>query len=110
MKNHTESWFDRNYPGLTIEEAVNHDDKINSVVKELAHEIIPNAEASSIVQNTQKQSNNSEIAEILLAITGLGILFGAVIGIKKKVDNNSKQISINRDVIKKIKANHRIIS
>ena len=95
------SWFDRNYPGLTIEEAVNYDDKINSTVKELAPEIIPNAEASSTVQNTQKQSNNSEIAEILLAVTGLGILFGAVIGIKKKEDNNSKQISINRDVIKK---------
>jgi len=95
------SWADRNYPELTIEEAVNHDDKINSTVKELAHEIIPKAEASSIVQNTQKQSNNSETAEILLAIAGLGILFGAVIEIKKKVDNNSKQISINRDVIKK---------
>ncbi|MDH3339731.1 MAG: SHOCT domain-containing protein [Nitrosopumilus sp.] len=97
------SWFDRNYPELTIEEAVNHDNKINSTVQELIDkEIIPTAEASSIVQDIQKQSNNSEIAEILLAIAGLGILFGAVIGIKKKVDNNSKQISINRDVIRKI--------
>jgi len=96
------SWFDKNYPGFTIEEAVNYDGKINSAVKELTHEIILKAEASSTVQNTQKQSNNSEIAEILLAIAGLGILFGAIIGIKEKVDNNSKQISINRDVIKKI--------
>ena len=97
------SWFDRNYPELTIEEAVNHDNKINSTVQELIDkEIIPKAEASSTVQDIQKQSNNSEIAEILLAIAGLGILFGAVIGIKKKVDNNSKQISINKDVIRKI--------
>jgi uncharacterized membrane protein len=31
----------------------------------------------------------------------MGILFGAVIGIKKKVDGNSKQISINKNTIRK---------
>jgi hypothetical protein len=96
------SWFDRNYPGLTIEDAVGKDNKVNSAVQEfIDKEIIPEAEASSIVHDSQKISNNSEIAEVSLAIAGLGILFGAVIGIKKKVDGNSKQISINKNTIRK---------
>lgn len=96
------SWFDRNYPGLTIEDAVGKDNKINSTVQEfIDKEIIPEAEASSIVHDSQQISNNSEVAEVSLAIAGLGILFGAVIGIKKKVDGNSKQISINKDTIRK---------
>ena len=36
-----------------------------------------------------------------LAIVGLGILFGAVYGVKRKVDDNSKHISINRETIRK---------
>lgn len=38
---------------------------------------------------------------MVLAVGGLGILFGAVLGIKKQVDTNSRQISINNDTIKK---------
>lgn len=99
------SWFDRNYPGITIEEAVGYTDnvkEIKSAVQELIDkEIIPEVEASSLVEPTQKQSNNSEIAQISLAVAGLGILFGAVYGIKRKVDDNSRQISINRDTIRK---------
>ncbi|MGY5149223.1 MAG: SHOCT domain-containing protein [Candidatus Nitrosopumilus sp. bin_68KS] len=97
------SWFDRNYPGLTIEEAVNpNGNDINSVVHELIdQEIIPEAEASSIVQDIKTKDGNSEIAEISLAIASIAILFGAVIGIKKKVDTNTNQISINKDVIRK---------
>lgn len=96
------SWFDRNYPGLTIEEAVNHNDNINTVVHELIDkEIIPEAEASSIVEEKKITESNSKIAEISLAIAGIWILFGAVIGIKKKVDTNTKQISINKEVIRK---------
>ena len=98
------SWFDRNYPGVTIEEAVgytNNVEEIKSAVQGLiGKEIIPEVEASSLVEPTQQQ-NNSEIAQISLAIAGLGILFGAVYGIKRKVDNNSKQISINRNTIRK---------
>ncbi|MGH1567258.1 MAG: hypothetical protein ACRBB5_07580 [Nitrosopumilus sp.] len=36
-----------------------------------------------------------------MVIAALGILFGTVYGIKRKVDDNSKQISINRDTITK---------
>ena len=99
------SWFDRNYPELTIEEAAGCIDDIvetKSVVQEIINkEIIPEAQASSIVQHTPQLNNNSEIAQIALAIAGLGILFGAVYGIKRQVDNNSKRISINRETIRK---------
>ncbi len=64
-------------------------------------EIIPEAEASSILEEKKITESNSEIAEISLAIAGIGILFGAVIGVKKKVDTNTKQISINKEVIRK---------
>ena len=99
------SWFDRNYPELTIEEAVgytNNVEEIKSTVQELIDkEIIPEAEASTIVKPVQQPNNNSEIAQISLAVAGLGILFGAVYGVKRKVDDNSKQISINRSTIRK---------
>jgi len=98
------SWFDRNYPGLTIEDAVGYTNNITEtklLVQELiSKEIIPEAEAVSIVEPIQ-QNNNPEIAQMVLAIAGLGILFGAVYGVKRKVDDNFKLISINRETIRK---------
>ena len=98
------SWFDINYPGLTIEDAVGYTNNITEtklLVQELiSKEIIPEAEAASIVEPIQ-QNNNPEIAQMVLAIAGLGILFGAVYGVKIKVDDNSKLISINRETIRK---------
>ena len=99
-----QSWFDRNYPGMTIEQAVGQTDntEIQSSVQDLIKsEIIPEAEASSIAEPIREEKNNSEIAQISLAVAGLGILFGAVYGIKRKVDDNSKQISLNRETIRK---------
>jgi hypothetical protein len=99
------SWFDRNYPNLTIEEAVGYTDSIedikSSVQKIIDKEIIPKAQASSIVEPNIKNQDNSELAQITLAIAGLGILFGAVYGVKRQVDNNSRQISINKDTIRR---------
>ena len=99
------SWFDRNYPGQTIEESVGYTyniEETESTVQDIVdNEIIPEAQASSIVQPTQKTTNNSDIAEISLSIAALGILFGAVYGIKRQVDSNSKQISFNRYTIRK---------
>jgi len=99
------SWFDRNYPGLTIEEAVGYPDSIDEIkttVKEIIKkDIIPEAQASSIVTSTQNTTNNLDIAQISLAVSSLGILFGAVYGVKRKVDNNSRQILINKDTIRK---------
>jgi len=99
------SWFDNNYPELTIEEAVGYTENILEIkptVQELMDkEIIPEAQASSIAEPTQQPNNNSEIAQISLAVAGLAVLFGAVYGIKRKVDDNSKLISINRETIRK---------
>ena len=99
------SWFDRNYPDLTIEDAVGYTGniiEIKSTVQEIIDkEIIPEVQASSLVETAQEQSNNPEIAQISLAVMGLMILFGAVYGIKRKVDDNSKLISINRETIRK---------
>ncbi|MGI9567708.1 MAG: SHOCT domain-containing protein [Nitrosopumilus sp.] len=98
------SWFERNYPGITIEQAVGQADKpeTNTTVQSLIDkEVIPEAEASSINEPLQEPQNNSDIAQISLAVAGLGILFGAVYGIKRRVDDNSKQISLNRDIIRK---------
>ncbi len=99
------SWFDRNYPDSTIEEAVGYTDDIietKSTVQELIDKkIIPEAQASSIVEPTQQLNNNSELAQISLAVAGLGVLFAAVYGIKRKVDDNSNSISINRETIRR---------
>lgn len=99
------SWFDRNYPGLTIEKAIGYKipattetEKMSNVIKT---EFLPKAEASSVVSTSNNQEDNSDLAHMGLAIGGLAILFGAVYGIKKKVDVNSKHISINKDIIRK---------
>jgi len=99
------SWFDRNYPGQTIEEAVGYTDMINeikSTVQEIVDkEIILQAQASSISEPIEKSNDNSDIAQISLSIAALGILFGAVYGVKRQVDNNSKQLSLNKNTIRK---------
>jgi hypothetical protein len=99
------SWFDRNYPGQTIEAAVGYTDStdaIKSTVQEIIKkDIIPEAQASSIVEPKQELNDNSDIAQISLAVIAIGILFGAVYGVKRQVDNNSRQISINKDTIRK---------
>ena len=99
------SWFDRNYPNLTIEDAVGYSEDtkgIQSTVQGIIEkEIIPEAQASSINGHVKTTTDGSDIAQISLAIAGLGILFGAVYGVKRQVDSNSKQISINKDTIRK---------
>jgi len=60
---------------------------------------MPEADATQVSQETTRV-NNSETAHMILAIGGLGILFGAVYGIKRKVNDNTRQISINKNSIK----------
>jgi hypothetical protein len=99
------SWFDRNYPNLTIEDAVGYTDngeRTKSEIQQIIdNQIIPEAQASSIIEPVVDNTDNSDIAQITLAIAGLGILFGAVYGVKRQVDDNSRQISINKDTIRK---------
>lgn len=98
------SWFDRNYPGQTIEETVGYTDSINktksSANEKANNEIIPEAQALSVVEANRSEENNSDIAEVSLALGALAILFGAVYGVKRQVDSNSRQISINKNSIK----------
>ena len=100
-----QSWFDRNYPNLTIEEAIGYptpkNPQVESIRDFVGTEIIPEAQASSTVASISESENNSDIAHIGLAIGGMAVLFGAVYGIKKKTDINSKHISLNRDTIRR---------
>ncbi|HJJ22757.1 MAG TPA: SHOCT domain-containing protein [Nitrosopumilus sp.] len=98
------NWFDTNYPDLTIEEAVGYTDNISELkttVQELIDkEIIPEAEATSIVMPTPQSNNNLEIMQISLVVVGIMALFGAIYGVKRKGDDNSKRISINKETIR----------
>jgi hypothetical protein len=100
-----QAWFDKNYPNLTIEEAVGYitptKTEIESSHNIVGSEIIPEAEAISVESSTSVSENNSDFAQVGLAIGGLVVLFGAVYGIKKKVDDNSKHISLNKDLIRR---------
>ena len=99
------SWFDRNYPNITIEEAVGFtsppEQKIKSIESNARAEIIPEAEAISTEFDTSDLKNNSDLAQMGLAVGGLVVLFGAVYGIKRKVDNNTKHITLNKDLIRR---------
>jgi len=103
-------WFDRNYPDLTIEEAVGI--STNFIMTEIMDknleniipvEIIPDAEAISVViDSLNSDSVDSRDAALFgLALGGLAVLFTAVYGIKQRVDSNSENISQNRESIKK---------
>ena len=105
-------WFDTNHPEITIEEAVGAkyqpslsitetiEEKMDDVIP---NEIIPDAQAASAIIEPLS-SNNSESREFALfglALGGLAVLFGAVYGIKRRVDTNSENISHNRESIRK---------
>ncbi len=103
-------WFDRNYPDLTIEEAVGI--STNFIITEtieknieniIPEEIIPDAEAISVVIDSLNSDSvdSREAALFGLALGGLAVLFTAVYGIKQRVDSNSENISQNRESIKK---------
>jgi len=99
-------WFDRNYPDLTIEEAVGI--STNFIITEtieniITEEIIPDAEAISVVIDSlnSDSADSREAALFGLALGGLAVLFTAVYGIKQRVDSNSENISQNRESIKK---------
>jgi hypothetical protein len=99
------SWFDRNYPNLTIEEAVGynspHQIGMDSTNTSVGSEIIPEAEAILMESQVSDIQNNSELAQMGLALGGLVVLFGAVYGIKRKVDTNSRHIVLNKDLIRR---------
>ena len=104
------TWFDTNFPDLTIQEAVGvsqvettQQDIDNSTITEPP---LPTQELSqSVVESStvtpSLDAGNAEIGQMLLALGGLGILFGAVYGVKRRVDNNTAQIAENKTKIEK---------
>jgi hypothetical protein len=108
-------WFDSNYPDLTIYDAVGvtpieltQEKGDDSIIKEppiVTQELSENLVESSTV-NTSLDTGNSEVGQMLLALGGLGILFGAVYGVKRKVDSNTVQIAeTNTKLEKKVNSN-----
>ena len=103
-------WFDSNYPGLTIEEAVGLETVSNiaetieaGLENVIPDEVIPEAEAIQTVDNPfdGNSSETNEIALLGLTLGGLAILFVAIYGTKRKVDTNYENTSKNRESIKK---------
>lgn len=108
-----QDWFDRNYPDLTIEEAVGLESQTNLNIKEAIEEkidsvisvnILPDVEAATIINEplSNVNSNNHEFTLLSLALGGMAVLFGATYGIKRKVDTDSKNISQNRASVRKM--------
>ena len=108
-------WFDTNFPDLTIYEAVGVipaeppiQEIDNSTITEPP---IPTQEKSQTVVESSTVSpsfdtGNAEIGQMLLALGGLGILFGAVYGVKRRVDNNTVQIAENKTKLEKKVSNN----
>ena len=102
---HYKSWFDRNYPGQTIEGAVgymgNFYDTRLTVKEILDAKIIPEAQASSMVDSSNDADDELDAAQIFLAVAALGTLFGAVYLVKRQADGNTRQILLNKNIIRK---------
>jgi hypothetical protein len=98
-------WFDRNYPHLTIEEAVGYTDTTKSQIEPLfenvENTIIPQAEAISYVSSPVDFNNNNDMTQVGYVLGGLAVLFGSVYVIKRKIDGNSKRISLNPNIIRR---------
>ena len=98
-------WFDRNYPNLTIEEAVGYTDTTKSQIEPLfenvENTIIPQAEAVSYVSSPVDFNNNNDMTQVGYVLGGLAVLFGSVYVIKRKIDGNSKRISLNPNIIRR---------
>ncbi len=103
-------WFDTNFPEQTIYEAVgitpleltqdNEDDSIIHEPPKSTQELSQRQVQSSTV-TPSLDTVNAEVAPMLLALGGLGILFGAVYGVKRRVDSNTEQITENKTQLEK---------
>ncbi len=103
-------WFDTNYPDLTIYEAVgmtptesSQEDTDDSKITEppLPTQELSQSVVESSTVNPTLDTGNAEVGQMLRALGGLGILFGAVYGVKRKVDSNTVQIAENKTKIEK---------
>ncbi len=104
-------WFDRNFPNQSIYDVVGISDpqEIQVPLPTAAAEVslISTQESVPVSIEASTVSYSSEFTQMLLALGGLAVLFGAVYGIKRKVDNNSEQIIENKKEIQ-VQVNHNI--
>ena len=54
------------------------------------NKIIPEVQPMSVIETKQSKENNSDIAKISWTLGALAILFGAVYGVKRQADSNSR--------------------
>ncbi len=101
-----QEWFDKNFPNQSIYEVIGveapqviEQNPISAIENE--EPIISKTEAPPVVVEASTVNINSELSQMLLALGGLGILFGAVYGVKRKVDTNSVQIVKNKIELQK---------
>jgi len=96
-------WFDSNFPDQDIYEVVgvsmpeSDNIQVNTPINEppvTTQETSTSMVESSII--SPNITSSTEFGQMLLALGGLGILFGAVYGVKRKVDSNAEQIAENK--------------
>jgi len=97
-------WFDLNFPGQSIYEVVgvSMSDSDNIQVNTTFNEpsVASQETSASMVESSTISPNidsgSAEFGQMLLALGGLGVLFGAVYGVKRRVDSNTEQIAENK--------------
>jgi len=101
-----QEWFDRNFPNQSIYEVIGLESSqvigqnpIPTIENNVP--IISKTEAPPITVQASTVNNYSELSQMLFALGGLVILFGAVYGVKRKVDSNSQEIIKNKNNIQK---------
>jgi len=102
-------WFDSNFPKQSIYKVVGapvpetDNNQVNSTINEppvgTQETSTSMVESSTVSPNID--SGSAEFGQMLLALGGLGILFGAVYGVKRRVDNNTIQIEENKTKLEK---------
>jgi len=92
-------WFDSNFSDQTIYEIVGIELplSIESISNNFENSIFEeNTMDSIVIAESSLLPDNSEMTQMFFAIGGLGILFSAVYGIKRRVDSNSDKIEKNK--------------
>ncbi len=105
------SWFDRNYPDETIEghvgfventneQSLTANDMSNPAFVSPVQTLLSSSlsKSSGTNSNVQMQAG-SEDNQVFTVIAALGIIFVIVYGIKRQADGNSRQITINLEMI-----------
>jgi len=101
-------WFDSNFPDQNIYEVVgvsmpeSDDIQVNTTINEPP--VTTQESSTSMVESSIVSPNiasSTEFGQMLLALGGLGILFGAVYGVKRRVDSNTVLIAENKTKLEK---------